>query len=156
DLATGEITDELCREVTYEITKTHLEGSWDNRIMVRVMRERFVDPQSLFGYRGPAVRIPCNPYLVVEGSIHKAMIGHNIAAGPLDVAPSIVWFLLDVGDCLGVTFPCPLHWTVERIDWAECFDLGGEAAQHYINLLRSVYYPRRKVTGVDNESVYSS
>ena len=140
DVATG--------EVLYEFTTGSLEGSWDTRVSVQVKRQKWVGK--------PAVLVDCAPFLVVEGSVHKALLGHNLTGGPEDPSASCHWFLTEVGRRLDVEFPSSGGWQVDRLDWAEVYDLGSFAAvQEYVHRLNSAEYPRRKVARYGCESLSS-
>jgi II/X family phage/plasmid replication protein len=134
DVATG------C--VLYEFTSGSLGGSWDTRVSVQVKRQKWVCPMG----KPPAQLVDCAPYLVVEGSVHKALMGHNLFGGPCDPAAACRWFLAEVAGRLQVEFPASDDWTVERLDWAEVYDLGCYAAvEEYVHRLNAAVYPRRRV-----------
>lgn len=82
----------------------------------------------------------------VEGSIHKAMHGHNVYGGPVDPQFAINWLVLEVSCLLGVEMPSLEHWFVRRLDVAECFELGSlENVRGWIRAKSLVVYPRREV-----------
>ena len=83
-------------DVLYEITAGSLAGSWDSRMSVRVMRERWT---------GAGELQPCAPYVLLEGSVHKALLGHNVHGGPEGLQASCEWLLDDVGGRVGVKLP---------------------------------------------------
>jgi len=193
-------------EVLYEVTSGELDGSFDNRIMVRLCREELaeapglrlsaksdttpkVDPHLLL-YPDLAVQaerqrvaalgakervsvsrhrpifrnVPCDPYLIIEGSVHKAMVGHNITGGPQSFAPAAYWFVnLVAAELLGVSLPHGSEWFVERVDVTETYNLfeppagsrddaamklayskAFDAVQDFIGSLNRVEFPRRK------------
>ena len=142
-------------EALYVITSAELEGSFDNRIMVRLCREELVyEPvvksKSGLGYdaRSQATAFTmrvCEPYLVVEGSVHKAMVGHNITGGPQSFQAAACWFVNFIGlDLLFVTLPHGFEWFVERVDITETYRLPYVAIEEFIGSLNRVEYPRRK------------
>jgi II/X family phage/plasmid replication protein len=157
DLSTGEIL--------WEFTRGPLTGTWDHRISVEVMRHEWVVPghrstveQRLADpYRDRAVRehkqrrerpikVPCAPYLLVEASVHKALLGHNLYGGPVDLQAPVTWFVDELGRQLGVELPPASAWTFRRIDWAEVFDLGSfGAAEEYVRYWYNASFPRRQV-----------
>jgi len=193
-------------EVLYEVTSGELDGSFDNRIMVRLCREELaeapalrssakldtrpeVDPRLLL-HPDPAVQaerqrvaalsvkervtasrhrpifrnVPCDPYLVIEGSVHKAMVGHNITGGPQSFGPAACWFVnLVAAELLGVSLPHGSEWFVERVDVTETYNLyqpptgerdddalklargrAFDAVSDFIGSLNRVEFPRRK------------
>lgn len=137
--------------VLYEFTTGSLEGSWDTRVSVRIKRQKWSKPDG----KGHAMPIDCAPYLEVEGSVHKAMLGHNLTGGPEDPAAACRWFLGDLARRLGVELPDAALWEVDRIDWAEVYDLGQfEAVQEYMHRMNAAVYPRRKVTRFGDEALF--
>lgn len=88
-----------------------VEGSYDHRVSVALQRRQWVSvPRSkvdVFDKEGKRVgrkwqnetfMEECPPYLEVEGSIDKAMLGHNVDGGPDLVAAAVRWF---VGELAG-------------------------------------------------------
>lgn len=147
ELATG--------DVQYEFTSGTLEGSWDSRVSVRVEREEWVATK-LKGKSNAAYKVPCEPYLVVEGSVHKALLGHNVYGGPLPPALSGAWFVDNIAGRAGVALPPSEYWRVLRVDWAEVFDLGSfEAVQEYVSGLNMASFPRREVVRHGSESIFA-
>ena len=71
DMATG--------EVLYEIFSGELLGSWDARISVVPKYEEYVVNKN-----GRPELQSCEPYLLVEASVHKVFFGHNVYGGPID------------------------------------------------------------------------
>lgn len=151
--------------IEYELVTGSLAGSWDSKVSVRVEREEFV--VGSVGLRGitesvvtgkkvrPSVtKLPCAPYLVIEGSVHKALLGHNVFGGPLEPVLSCCWFIQDLSERLDVTLPDADDWTVERIDWAEAYELPSfEACQEYVSGLNMAQFPRRAVIRYGSESL---
>lgn len=124
-------------ELQYELITGSLAGSFDHRISVRVDDAYNTHPGKLG--RGKV--------LTIEGSVHKAMIGHNVYGGPLDLAPAAAWFVDRVGQLVDCELPPASLWQVARLDWAECFELpSGDACLAYIGGLKAADYPRREVT----------
>ena len=62
----------LDNEVLYEITAGELEGSWDSRVSFRVMREDWVNVNGRVGL------VACDPFFLVECSLHKFRHGQNV------------------------------------------------------------------------------
>jgi hypothetical protein len=142
-------------EVLYEIVSGSMEGSWDSRMHVRVLREELVYLKSISDPhgKGQTVARSCPPFLRVEGSVHKAMLGHNVWGGPLDPSRSATWLVSELSRRLGVPLP-PYGWRCARADWAEVYDLGSfEACEEYINGMSQARYPRRKVCRYSSQSV---
>lgn len=136
-------------QVVYDFTSGSLFGSGDSRTLIQVRRDRWEVPSP--NWRDPSVsskqpiKVECDPYIVIEGSVHKAMLTHNVFGGPLEWFPSIQWWIASLGESLEVSFPFCGSWLVERVDWAEAFDMGcREAVEEFLNDLQHVRYYRRK------------
>lgn len=147
DLSTGEIK--------WEFTKGGLDGTWDHRISVVVERFEFVNlPSKRPGGRSTPTRIACRPYLTVEGSVHKAMLGHNVFGGPVDVQASARWFIGELARRMQLQLPAADLWVYRRIDQAECFDLSSfDACSEYISYLHNAKFPRRKTMRYADEAI---
>jgi II/X family phage/plasmid replication protein len=153
-------------ELNWEIVTGQLAGSFDHRVSVRVEREEWV---GIEGSRYPllekvltgkarkatAIKLPCAPYIVLEGSVHKALLGHNVYGGPLPFALSACWFVDYVAAGLGVSLPYAEDWTVQRADWAEAYELPSfDACSEYIGGLNLARFPRRKPIRYADESLF--
>jgi II/X family phage/plasmid replication protein len=140
DLSTGEIE--------YAFISGDLEGSYDHRIAVRVRRERWESRRVKLGdgrQFNLTEPVSCAPYLSVEGSVHKAMLGHNISGGPCDVQAALRWFVAFIAAGVREELPLADYWQVRRLDWAEAFDLGDFATvEEWIRCVSGASYPRRK------------
>ena len=135
-------------DVLYEITAGSLAGSWDSRMSVRVMRERWT---------GAGELQPCAPYVLLEGSVHKALLGHNVHGGPEGLQASCEWLLDDVGGRVGVKLPPASEWLVRRVDVAQVYELPDFAAvEEYVWGLNSAQYPRRSVARYGQESIFAA
>jgi II/X family phage/plasmid replication protein len=149
DLATGQLLYELC--------SGGLEGSYDHRVSVMVQRERWISERLPISRRVYTRKEASPPYLELEGSVHKAMLGHNVAGGPCDLRAACRWFVADVADRLGVRLPPADLWEARRLDWAEVYDLGSfEACEEFVRALQAAAFPRRKVARWGAESVGSA
>lgn len=90
--------------------------------------------------------VPCEPYLQIECSLHRAMLGHNIVGGPTQLHAGLRWLLDTIAAAWHVELPGLLSWRLSRIDWAECFDLGSEeAVRAWLDVRKQAYYPRREL-----------
>lgn len=137
-------------EPIYELTTGSLSGSWDSRVSVRVMREEWLD------VNGRVLLVNCQPYILLEGSVHKAMLGHNIHGGPEGLQESSAWFVDDVGRRLGVELPKASEWLLRRVDVSECYELPEYVAvEEYLWGLNSAEYPRRSVARYGRESIFA-
>lgn len=144
-------------ELIYELTAGSLEGSYDSRVSVRVMRTRWVSHKrdrfntlNVTGKVRPAkgnhlIEVPCEPYLILEGSVHKGMLGHNVYGGPESFQASCRWLVGDVGARVGVELPDAGAWNVGRVDVAEIYSMGEGACEAFVVAMGSARYSRRKV-----------
>ncbi len=143
-------------DVQYSLTTGSPAGSWDDRVSVRVMREEYVTLPKSERNKATVVMQPCAPYVLIEGSVHKALLGHNVHGGPLAPLLACCWFVDDVAARLGVSLPYAEDWHAQRLDWAEVFFLPSfEAVQEYLHGLSMAEFPRRKVYRYGAEGVFS-
>lgn len=136
-------------ELMYNFTTGCLEGTWDNRILVKLQDRYWIKGENEPEFTGKQ-----DTKLYIEGSVHKAMSGHNVYGGPEDFRLAIKWFVSLVSKLLDVELPDSDEWYVIRVDVAECYDLGAAVAvKYYINALGQCKYPRRKVYTYADETV---
>lgn len=125
----------------WDLTTGSLEGSYDSRISVRIDREPVRTRDAL----GKVISVSYGPRLMVEGSPHKAIMGHNVYGGPLDPVQAGRYLIDQVAQRLDVELPDAREWTVRRVDVAEVFDLGSKAAcDEWFWGMRNVTFPRRQ------------
>lgn len=135
NLATGEIL--------YELFTGDLLGSWDSRISVVPKYEEYV-----INKNGRPELWPCEPYVVIEASVHKVLEGHNVYGGPIDFRQAcrslvkIVELLLD--DSGQGLFPPADQWTVHRVDVALAFRLPRPAIKEFFDGVQLLNFPRRQ------------
>ena len=136
-------------ELLWEVTRTNLKGSFDSRIMVKPMYEDCQKSKS-----GKPEWHVSPPYLIVECSIPKAMHGQNVygVVEDLQTACENVRTLLQ--KLMGVELPHTAKWTVQRVDWAESFQLPYQAVQEFFEGIYHVAFPRRKMQKYGNESIF--
>lgn len=150
--AQGESYNRVCNEtgdIVWEMTRTNLRGSFDSRIMVKPMYEDCTKSK-----HGKPEWHPSQPYLIVECSVGKAFYGQNVygVINDMQVACERLRELLQ--GLLGITLPHTDGWTVQRIDWAENFQLPYQAVQEFFEGIYHVAFPRRKVQKYSNESIF--
>lgn len=151
-------------ELLYELTAGSLAGSYDSRVSVRVMRERPVSHRRLVEYRDEDLGIvrrkyvnkvemhPSEPYLWLEGSVHKAMLGHNVYGGPESFQAACRWLVEDVGARVGVGLPEAGEWNLSRVDVAETYCMPYEGCEAYVWAMGHARYPRRKASRYGEET----
>jgi II/X family phage/plasmid replication protein len=138
-------------ETPWEITRTSLRGSFDSRIMVRPMYEDY--PIGGNGGKKPQLK-PSPPYIIVECSLPKAFYGQNVYGVVEDFQAACQHFAKLLETLLEVKLPDVLQWRVQRIDWAENFQLPYQAVQEYFEGISHVAFPRRKVNKYGNQSIF--
>jgi hypothetical protein len=138
-------------ELVYALTNGPLKGSWDHRFSLQVLRHRWEHDPDL----GRTVKVPSQPFLRLEGSIHKAMVGHNVYGGPEALLEPCQWLLWHLVETHNMWLPIDVrHWYPIRIDWAEAFDMGSfEAVQQYIRIMASAHYPQRSPNVYGDETI---
>lgn len=138
-------------DMRYCITNGELKGSYDSRISIQVKRELWITENqngmnTVGKLRGKNVthKQQCKPYIVVEASIHKLFIGHNIYGGTSDFQGSCEYLIHVIEGILGAVLPDSMIWMVKRIDYAYVFNLGSmEACNEFFYLMKNSSYPRR-------------
>ncbi len=141
DFETGE------RSALYELYSGQVMDSCNlHGVNLRIMRTRIVkDLDATVIGASRTKTVSCKPYLWMEGSVHKAMLGHNVFGGPRELAPAVSWLVADVSKRLGLELPTWSGWDLMRADWAETYDLGSfDRCQDYIRSLNSCLFPRRE------------
>lgn len=124
-------------ELLYNITTGSLKGSWDNNISIRVNED-------IFGYR-----------IIIEASVHKALMGHNIYGGPKNIKKSCIFLVSLVEDLIQFNLPNALYWELCRADVSEVYKLPSlEAVQEWFHGVNASSYPRRSVNRYGNTGVY--
>lgn len=133
DLSTG--------EQLYAITNGQLEGSWDSRISFNVMRKDWI-----VGPTGRAEQIDCDPYILVETSLHKVFYGQNVFGQVENFQVRCSLFIDLLGELFGLdqeALPSSHRWQVRRIDWAEVFQLTPAAIAEFFRGISHCKFPRR-------------
>jgi II/X family phage/plasmid replication protein len=133
-------------EVEYSITKSDLVGSFDHRFSVRLAED---------GAPGPASEGAGQArHLQIEGSIHKAILGHNVYGGPTELLPSVKWLVESLKARLGIDLPPAETWRLHRLDWAEVFDVDRfEVANEFFLNLSGGKYRRRQANIYTGQSI---
>lgn len=123
-------------ELVYQFTTGSLSGTYDSRISIKV-------------------DVDFEPYVIVECSLHKIVLGHNVFGGTDDIQSGVGYLHGLLQDLLGIQFPfCFRKWKLMRIDLAEVYELDCfEACQDWFKGLNTCDYPRRKVQRYGFESV---
>lgn len=126
-------------EVRYEIFTGELLGSWDARISVIPKFEDYIVNRS-----GRPELCPCDPYVVVEASVHKVFNGHNVYGGPTDFQKVCSDFIVLLEVQLAIELPPARCWTVHRVDVALVYRLSKIACKEFFDGMQLISFPRRK------------
>lgn len=126
-------------EVLYELFAGELLGSWDARISVVPKYKEWIT-----GKNGRPDLVDCEPYLMLEGSVHKIFLGHNIYGGPTDFQKACSDFVALVEKLLDTDLPPANLWTVHRVDVAHVYRLPMPAIKEFFEGMRLMSFPRRK------------
>lgn len=125
-------------EVLYELHAGELLGSWDSRIGIKPMHEEHVADKN-----GRVALRPCEPYLLIEASVHKVQLGHNVYGGPTVFLQAARDLVALVEKLLSTDMPPADYWTVHRVDVANVFDLPKGAIKQFFDSMQLLSFPRR-------------
>ncbi|NPT42129.1 replication protein [Paraburkholderia sp. 1N] len=126
-------------EVLYELFTGDLLGSWDSRISVVPKHEEWVVDKN-----GRPSLMLCEPYIVIEASVHKIVLGHNVYGGPTDFLRACRDFVCLVSDLLQTDLPPADWWTVHRVDVSSVYRLSKAACKEFFDGVQLINFPRRK------------
>lgn len=127
-------------QVLYELTSGELDGSYDSRIMFKVLWE---DWENIDGR--PELH-PCDPYILVEASFPKVFHGQNIFGQIIHFQYACQSFIDVLGHLFGLDddeLPSAIFWEVRRVDWAEMFALQPGAIAEFFRGFSACKFPRR-------------
>jgi II/X family phage/plasmid replication protein len=132
-------TDLASGEIMYELFTGQLLGSWDSRISVLPKYEDFVLDKN-----GRPRLHPCEPYLIIEASVHKVMHGHNVYGGPSDFLEAARYLVKLVEKLLETELLPADYWTVHRVDVAHVYNLSKPACKEFFDSIQLRNFPRRQ------------
>lgn len=128
-------------ELYYEFTTADLRDSADNRISIRVSDNVWVKNPG----DKTAHKVNSAWYIRVECSVHKQMLGHNCFGGSSDFQLCVKWLVRRLETLLDVILPDYLSWRVNRLDFAEVYNLGSpEAVKDWFRMMNNCEYSRRE------------
>ena len=120
------------KQLLYEITNDHLEGSYSSSLSVRF------DSGVKYGFleKGYCIEI--------EGSYHKIKRGYNSHNGYYNLIDMSIRLIELVNNSYNIELPNIKHWFLQRVDIAIVFDLENQNnIKRYLENLHSCNYPRR-------------
>lgn len=122
-------------ETVYEFSTGSILGSYDSSINIKINIDN-------------SLKLTC--------SIHKIILGYNIAYGSDNLLLLANCLKKILYKTLEVKLPDVLEWELIRVDYTLTFDLGSqENVESYINSLRmTASYARRETDGKDNQGVW--
>lgn len=150
DFLRGQIFCDRAIGVIVDVKRKRM--SWEGPTVTEILR----DAGSGRRHPGRTVYRECPPFITVEGSVHKMLLGHNVTGGPREFQPAAAWFTDEIASRMGVPLPETNAWTVNRIDYADTFTLPERAIGHFIESAGKAVYPRRKVTAYGRKSICCS
>lgn len=139
-------------DIFYTIVTRELKGTFDSSLRVKIEWERF---ESFLDDKGNTInkKVPCEPYLIVECSLNKLFLGHNVFGGSDDFK-QFELLVLFLSSEFAVTLPSWHNWVIRRLDYALNFNLGDFNTRRYIVNLSNSYFSRRKVKKFDDTGLY--
>jgi II/X family phage/plasmid replication protein len=133
-------------ELLYEITTASLVGSYDNKISIKIENTEYTKDGL----------VPSEPYITLEASVHKALLGHNVYGGPENLHSACDYLIKLVESFIQVDLPNYKEWSISRVDVAEVYELPCfEAVQEWFKGLNAADYPRRSVTRYGLSGIYA-
>ncbi len=139
--------------IEFEFINNNLNGSYDSRISISVKREAWI--KSLKD--GIPILSKTKPYLYIECSIHKLLLGHNCYGGSSDFNLCIKYLIIFIQKSLDIKLPQYDSWRVKRVDSAECYLLETKKhCMHWFKTLSSVNFARRNTCTFGETGVYLS
>lgn len=126
-------------EILYELFTGQLLGSWDSRISVMPKYEDYVIDKL-----GRPRLHACEPYLLIEASVHKVMLGHNVYGGPKNFQVAARYLVALVEKLLATDMPPADCWTVHRVDVAHVYNLSKPACKEFFDSIQLRNFPRRQ------------
>jgi II/X family phage/plasmid replication protein len=132
-------TDLASGEIMYELFTGQLLGSWDSRISVLPKYEDFVLDKN-----GRPRLHACEPYLIIEASVHKVMHGHNVYGGPSNFLEAARYLVALVEKLLETELLPADYWTVHRVDVAHVYNLSKPACKEFFDSIQLRNFPRRQ------------
>jgi II/X family phage/plasmid replication protein len=129
------------------------QKSYSSKIIIAISREKWVYNE----LKKVAVKIQCEPYIKITGSLHKFFLGHNLFGGSDNIKYQVEYLLRSIEVDLELTEQLPNYsdWYINRIDYARIYNLGSQKnVMQYFSSMQNVKYPRSKVIYYEGESLY--
>ena len=147
----SEGVDIFTGELLYHFTSGELEGSYDYRIRIKVDNTDWIKEDTL-----TPVRVESYWHIIVECSLHKLLMNHNVFGGPREIKPAVKYLVKFLEDLMFVKFPDYLSWEVIRIDVSKIYIFRNKnICKKIFNNLKNAYYTRRKPIIYDTSVQFS-
>lgn len=131
-------------DILYTITTHELKGSYDSSLRIVVNRDKWVSSVCPVTNKTHTYKVSCEPYLSVECSVHKLILGHNCYGGTNDFHGLCKFLISFIEKNFAIKLPSYFDWEVRRVDYAECFDLGSfKSVQEWFRGINNAVYARR-------------
>lgn len=159
----GKITmsiDMKNKEQLYSYTNLELNGSYDYRIRIKLKKDKLISilqyPDKIESKR-ITKKVNTQPYIEVECSLHKLILGHNCYGGSDDIKLQVEYLIKTINKDLDIKLPQYNEWTIKRIDFAKVYKFNNnQELDKFFKGFSEVYYPRRKVHKYDASGLYFS
>lgn len=138
----------------YKITTKELKGSYDSRVRIVVKRDRIESKWDMRTNKTFGELVASEPYLRIELSLHKFILGHNIKGGSDDLVSQVKYVANKLNELLDVDLGNPDNFVVRRLDYARAYKLTKKQIKGYFQGLNNAEYPRRRVLKYDDTGIY--
>lgn len=125
--------DNSTGEVIYQFSVGSIEGSYDSSINIKINKDN-------------SLKITC--------SIHKVLLGYNIAYGSDNLVLLANCLKKIIKNATEVKLPDVLKWELLQVDYTLTFDLDNQYnVESYINSLKNAEYARRQAKHYNNNGL---
>lgn len=146
--------DKKINLLEYEFSSFTLQNTYDSKLLLRVARKSWV---SVVGHDGKKITVlkDCKPFLILECSIHKFIVGHNVYGGSDELLPQVKYLLNCLSSEFALEFPDVSKWYLERLDYALAFKFKSlDDVKFYIRSLNNSSYARRNALKFGDTGCY--
>ena len=137
------------------ISNTLAENTYNRAITIKVERKEWQKQYSSRYEKMVACKVDSKPYIIIECSAHKILMGHNIYGGSDNIYASVALIIKRISELYDIpdsVFGNINNFEVLRMDFAKNFRI--PSVSKYIEFLNNCYYPRRNVVRRQNQSIY--
>lgn len=141
-------------ELLYKIITGNLKGTYDSSIRINLKRDKiesFYDTRHRKTYQK---LVDTKPYIVIELSLHKFILGHNIYGGSDNLEIQVKHLIEFLNKQFEITLPDYKEFIVKRLDYARAFKLDKASIEVFFKGLNNANYPRRRSLKYDDSGIY--